>query len=136
MREALLDTDILTEVLKRKDPQVAAHGAVYFAAHGVFTLSAVTRFELLRGFKEKGAAAQVTRFEAFCARSKVLPVTDAVLDRAIDLWVAGRHGGHPCQDADLLIAATALEHNLTLVTGNTAHFAWVPGLTLADWRTP
>ena len=30
-------------------------------------------------------------------------------------------------DADLLIAATALEHDMTLVTGNTKHFTRIPG---------
>jgi predicted nucleic acid-binding protein len=33
-----------------------------------------------------------------------------------------------------VIAATALEHNLVLVTGNTTHFAWVTGLRVEDWR--
>ena len=36
-------------------------------------------------------------------------------------------------DADLLIAATALEHDMTLVTGNTRHFARIPGLRLENW---
>ena len=36
--------------------------------------------------------------------------------------------------ADIMIAATALDHTRTLVTGNTTHFAWVPGLTLGNWR--
>jgi tRNA(fMet)-specific endonuclease VapC len=34
---------------------------------------------------------------------------------------------------DLLIAATALVHNLTLVTHNIRDFANVPGLTVQDW---
>lgn len=136
MREALLDTDTLTEVLKRKDPQVRQNAAAYFAQHGHFTISAVTRFEILRGLKEKGAAAQIARFQQFCTRSRILGVDDAVFDRATDLWVAARRGGHPCQDADLLIAATALEQALDLVTGNGSHFAWIPGLALADWRHP
>lgn len=136
MRAALLDTDTLTEFLKRRNPQVGRHAAAYLAAQGGFTISAVTRFEMLRGLKEKGAAHQVARFEQFCARSTVLSVTDAVFDRAIDLWVLGRRGGHPCQDADLLIAATALELGLDLVTGNTPHFAWIPGLAIMDWRKP
>jgi predicted nucleic acid-binding protein len=39
-------------------------------------------------------------------------------------------------DADLLIAATALEHGMTLATGNAADFSWIAGLTLEDWRQP
>ena len=38
--------------------------------------------------------------------------------------------------ADLMIAAVALVHNLTLVTNNTADFQNIPGLRLEDWLTP
>lgn len=55
---------------------------------------------------------------------------------AADLWVTGRKSGLVPKDADLIIAATALGHGRTLVTGNTAHFSWIPGLTLQDWRDP
>jgi len=136
MQAALLDTDTLTEFLKRRNPNVGLHATAYLLQHGVFTFSSVTRFEVLRGLKEKGAESQIARFGEFCQRSTVLPVTEAVFDRASDLWVFGRQSGQPCQDADLLIAATALEHGLTLVTGNTSHFAWIPSLALADWRQP
>jgi tRNA(fMet)-specific endonuclease VapC len=37
---------------------------------------------------------------------------------------------------DLLIAAVALVHNLTLVTHNTADYHNIPGLRLDDWLTP
>jgi tRNA(fMet)-specific endonuclease VapC len=38
--------------------------------------------------------------------------------------------------ADLMIAAVALVHNLTLVTNNTADFQNIPGLRLDDWLVP
>jgi tRNA(fMet)-specific endonuclease VapC len=38
--------------------------------------------------------------------------------------------------ADVMIAAVALVHNLTLVTNNTADFQNIPGLRLDDWLTP
>ena len=61
------------------------------------------------------------------------PITDEVLDRTADLWVEARRGGHPHRDPDLIIAATALHRGYgKLVTGNTAHFAWIPGLTVKD----
>lgn len=61
-------------------------------------------------------------------------VTDPVLERSANLWVKARRGGHPRYDADLIIAATALEHGRTLATGNAAHFSWINGLDLDDWR--
>ncbi|MGV2339880.1 MAG UNVERIFIED_CONTAM: hypothetical protein LVR18_39780 [Planctomycetaceae bacterium] len=45
-----------------------------------------------------------------------------------------RRGGHPGGDADLIIAATALETRRVLVTGNTAHYDWISGLALQNWR--
>ena len=44
--------------------------------------------------------------------------------------------GRPVPGMDLLIAATALAHGLTVVTHNTRDFAIVPGLTVADWLEP
>ena len=35
---------------------------------------------------------------------------------------------------DLLIAATALQLDMTLVTANTKHFEIIPGLKLENWR--
>ena len=41
--------------------------------------------------------------------------------------------GLPLPDFDLLIGATAIHHNLTLVTNNTKHFARLNGIVLEDW---
>jgi tRNA(fMet)-specific endonuclease VapC len=134
MDAALLDTDILNEVLKQKNALVVAQASAYIQEHGQFAIAALSRYEVVRGLRDANATAQLSRFATFCQNTLVLPITDAVLDRAADLWVHARQGGHPRSDADLIIAATALEHGRVLVTGNTAHFVWVPGVRLADWR--
>lgn len=136
MPPALLDTDILSELLKLRNPNVRSRALAYNRIHGHLAFSSVTRYEVIRGYKDMGASAQLARFSTFCARSLILPLTDAIFDRASDLWVIGRRGGHPRGDADILIAATALEYGRTLATGNTRHFSWIPGLVLEDWRLP
>jgi predicted nucleic acid-binding protein len=73
-------------------------------------------------------------FDAFCQQAAVFPITDAVLDRCADLGVTARQGGFSGADADLLIAATAVTPSRTLVTGSTAHFAWIANLRLENWR--
>lgn len=135
MNSSLLDTDILTEIFKGRNSTVAANAAAYLTQHGQFAISVMTRFEVVRGLRHKRATKLLSAFELMCARMSVLPITDDVLDRAADLWVEARNGGHPQRDADLIIAATALIHKRTMVTGNTQHFQWIRGLLIADWRT-
>ena len=49
MDRALLDTDILSEVLKRRDQSVLGRANAYRGTHGRFTLSAATVMEVVRG---------------------------------------------------------------------------------------
>ena len=136
MDESILDTDILSEVLKRKDPQVLANARQYLTQHQRFAFSEMTVYEIIRGLKAAGATHQLSDFLKTVGTSDVFPVSRSVLMRAADLWVDGRTGGHPHDDADLIIAATALETQRVLVTGNTSHYAWIKNLQLADWRLP
>lgn len=136
MDAMLLDTDILSEVIKQRNPAVKFKAAEYLAVHGQFAFSALSRFEIERGYKEKQATRQMSRFATFCRHSLVLAITDPILDRAGDLWAFARRHGHPHGDADVIIAATALELQRVLVTGNTAHFSWIPGLQITNWRDP
>lgn len=75
-------------------------------------------------------------------------ITDLLIDVRVldfDLACAEQFGkvrgsllqkGISVPTADLMIAAVALIHNLTLVTNNTADFQRIPGLRLDDWLTP
>lgn len=134
MDEALIDTDILSELLRGRNVHVLSRAQAYLGEHGRFTFSAITYYELLRGFRARGAARQLQSFTQLAGSSEVIPISLAVLDRAAALWSDARHGGHPQNDADLIIAATALESGRVLVTGNVHHFAWVAGLKIDDWR--
>ncbi len=134
MEESLLDTDILNEVLKQKNANVIQRAADYLALHGQFSISSISRYEILRGLMEKNAVAQLSRFQTFCRHTNIVPVSEDILDRAAELWVTGRRQGQTPKDADLVIAATALQHQRTLVTGNTVHFHWIPGLSISNWR--
>lgn len=133
---ALLDTDTLSEVIKDRDPQVRQAARQYLETHGSFTFSIITRYEVLRGLKAKRATRQVAAFEHWCQTSNVLPLSDDVVVRAADLYADLYRSGDLISDADILIAATAMVHGLTLVTENVAHFQRIPGLPIASWRAP
>ena len=44
--------------------------------------------------------------------------------------------GTPISLEDIYIGAIALQHNLTVVTSNTKHFALIPDLKITDWKQP
>lgn len=83
---ALVDTDILSTVLLGK-AAVMARALAYLEAHdGQFTFSIITRYEILKGLKARGASAQTRRFEEFCAKHIMLPLTDAAAVQAVDIY--------------------------------------------------
>jgi tRNA(fMet)-specific endonuclease VapC len=133
---ALLDTDILSEVLKRRDVNVQRHAQVYLADHGRFQFSIITRYEILRGLKAKDAFQQILAFDRQCARSIVLPLNDEIIVQAAEIYGGLKKQGTVIGDADILIAATAIFHDLPLVTGNLEHFRRVPKLRCETWRSP
>jgi tRNA(fMet)-specific endonuclease VapC len=136
MAVCLLDTDALSEILKQKHPIVMQRARAYLKKYPHFAFSSMTRYEVVRGLRDKGVVRQLRQFATFCQHSLILGVTDAVLDRTANLWVTAYQAGFPRNDADLIIAATALEQGRVLVTGNTTHFSWIPGLVVEDWRQP
>jgi tRNA(fMet)-specific endonuclease VapC len=124
----------LSEVIKGRDEAIAREALAYLSTNGRFTFSIITRYEILRGLKTRGAARQLAQFEAQCHASEILPLTDDIVIRAADIYASLHRAGRLIGDADTLIAATALVHGLTLVTNNTGHYRRVPGLTVISWR--
>ena len=131
---ALLDTDTLSEVIKGRDAHVRQNALTYLSTYGSFTFSIITRYEILRGLRARGSARQLRAFEEECQASNILPLTEEVVVRAADIYAQLYRAGQLIGDADTLIAATALTHQLPLVTNNIDHFQRVPALMLTTWR--
>jgi len=120
----LLDTDVLSDLRKqRRNPGVAKwfDGVPDSDLH----VSVVTIVEVERGIERqrtihKAFADDLSAWLDFTLRAfgeRVLPLTVNIARR----WgrLSGQLGN---KELDLAIAATALEHGLTVVTGNTRHF--------------
>jgi predicted nucleic acid-binding protein len=129
----LLDTDVLSE-LRKKERNAGVAKWFDSVRDSELHLSVVTILEVERGIELKRARDQVFATKLvtwldFTLRAfgeRVLPVTVGVVRRWARL--AAQIGN---KELDLAIAATALEHGLTVVTGNPKHFQ-PTGVSLLD----
>lgn len=129
----LLDTDTCIHLLRGREKTVA-HAAEHGPAD--LAISAITRYELLYGVercppvwrKKEGQKVRVL-LEAL----QVLAFTGETAVIAAKIRAALEAAGKGIGPMDLLIAATALEHRLTLASGNVAEFERVPGLEAVNW---
>ena len=134
----LLDTNVPSELTKpNPDSQVRA----WIASHGRLHLSVVTIGEMRKGFQLLARGKRRTDLEEWfqtfllpLVASRILPVTEAVAERWGIVSAERQSRGAPLSTADGLIAATALELDLVLVTRNVRDFADV-GLTILNpWQ--
>ena len=123
----LFDTDVLIWVLRGNAK--AASAVDRAAARAV---SVVTYMELLQGARDKAEVRAVKAFLADLAFA-MLPVTDNIGHRAsIYMEEYGLSVGMGLADA--LIAATAVEAHLPLLTGNRKHYKPIKELDLKPFR--
>lgn len=129
----LLDTDICSAFLK----QNASLYNRFNQYSGQLSISVVSVGELFTWVYRRNAPP--TRLQGLLALLNDLRVLE------VDVPIARRFGeiraqlldrGHVVPTADMLIAATAIEHGLTLVTHNTQHYVNVPQLPMIDWLLP
>jgi tRNA(fMet)-specific endonuclease VapC len=127
-----LDTNAISAVIRKDEALVQRLKELTSAQHEI-TLNAISYFETKRGLELPRYARKHTIFENLVAEYGVLPLDVTVLDRAAVIYRQLRSLGTPLEDADILIAATALEHDAILVTDNTRHFERIEGLKLENW---
>jgi len=119
----LIDSDVLIWLTRGH-----AGAKARLAEINPWRISTITYLELAQGCRSKDELQRVQR-GLTAQQTQILPLTPAISERAMALIDA-----HALADglklADALIAATALEHNLTLLTGNSRHFAAVEALKM------
>jgi predicted nucleic acid-binding protein len=98
---------------------------------GALTLSAINWLELLQGMRNKAELLAVKKM--LDKRSaRLLPVTEAITLRATEL-MESLTLSHGLQMGDAFIAATAIEHQLAVLTANVKHFGAVEGLEIESF---
>jgi predicted nucleic acid-binding protein len=126
----LVDSDICSAHLKGQR-RVNARFEQYT---GRLHISAVTASELFTWARRAGAPnTRLAALQNMLQGISFHPVDYDVAQRSGELRAALLDRGLPMATTDLLIAATAQIHELTLVTHNVRHFQNVPDLTVEDW---
>lgn len=116
----LADTNVLSELVKLRPNSGVADWA---RTVGRISVSAITVEEIVFGLAWKPNRRTYTSIMRFFASScDVLPVTQEIAERAGALRGEIRSRGISRTSADMLIAATAQIHRLTLVTRNVRDF--------------
>ena len=133
--EVLLDTDIRS-ALMRKHPVALVNAQQYLVVHQKLTFSIITRYEILRGLKAKRATTQSTVFEYLCQTSHILPIDDVTIVQAADIYADLYQRGALISVADILITASAMVHNMEIITNNESHFNRIPQLRIRNWLQP
>ncbi len=131
--KVLVDSDTLSFYFK-KYPKVVSEAQDYLREHQIFTFSVISRFEILRGMKVRNATAQLKFFDLFCLQNEIIELDDKIVDRAADIYADLYKRGQLVGDADILIAATALENSLAIVTNNENHFSRIKDLQVLNWN--
>ena len=72
--------------------------------------------------------------KALLAFLPVCHADDETMEKFGELKAKAEAAGRRVDDADVIIAATAMRHGALLVTGNTRHFSRFDGLEIEDWR--
>lgn len=128
----LIDTNICSAYVKGK-PEIFTAFQQYW---GRLFVSSVTVGELTT-WSLRSSLAPATReaLNSFLLEFPCLSVDQAVGVRYGELRAQQLDRGSPVPIADLLIAATALVHDFTVVTHNKKDFASIAGLRVVDWLT-
>jgi tRNA(fMet)-specific endonuclease VapC len=130
--KVLLDSDTLSFYLKQY-PKIVAEAQNYLQQHQIFTFSIIKRFEILRGMKANGATKGIRAFDSLCRQNEIIEMSDQIIVRAADIYADLYQRGLLILDADILIAVTALENTLPIVTNNERHFNRITGLQVLNW---
>jgi predicted nucleic acid-binding protein len=134
----LIDTNVISE-LRRREPEPRVVEWFQQRPAAQLYLSVLTLGEIRRGVErlEAGERQQALRtwleaeLPAFFS-GRLLPIDDAIAQRWGHLMA---EMGRPLPAIDSLLAATALEHNLVLVTRNLKDVAGLPVALANPWQS-
>jgi predicted nucleic acid-binding protein len=136
----LLDTNVLSEFARTRQPDQHVDYWLKNAAEETLFASVLTFAEIRRGIELLPPGKRRSQLEQWqedlvaSFETRLFPVTKSIADRWAVLSAVAQRKGIALANIDGLIAATALEYDLTLVTRNLRDFAGVEVALLNPWE--
>ena len=131
-QKVLLDSNIISYFL-RGDQQIINKLQEYGQDFDYLTFSLLTYYEIKSGLQYRDAKNLMSLFHELAAESEIIPLDLNTINIASELYCDLRKRGLLMPPIDILIGATAIQHNLLLVTNNIKHFQRMPQLQFINW---
>jgi predicted nucleic acid-binding protein len=134
MAQYLLDTHVLSELLKKKPETAVVRSLNLIPVKDLYT-SSICVMELRRGSRRRPDSERLwERIERqLLVRVQILAFGEREALLAGDIQADLEGSDNPVGTEDALIAATALAHGLIVATRNTAHFSRIRTLRVINW---
>jgi toxin FitB len=136
----LLDTNCISELI-RSNPEPRVTDWMRAADESLLYLSVLTLGEIRKGAAMVPQSKRRTHLESWLESDlqvrfsgRILAIDNAVADRWGWLTAEAERKGRPLAAIDGLLAATALHHNLTVVSRNISDFAHTQVPVLNPWE--
>lgn len=123
----LVDTDVLIWFFRGQE---SARQAIEDCRR--VELSAVTYMELVQGVRDKGELVQLRRAIRLNGW-QILPITENISHRAT-MYIENYALSDGMKLADAMIAASAVQSGIELMTANTRHYRCIPDISLEHYR--
>lgn len=140
MPQLIIDSDLISDLLRDGNVNVTANAAKYQATHRVLTFTSFSALEVLSGLHHIRAMAQIKRAEGlFGSNDEVRPeIEDYRL--AAEIIGALLQAGTPIGFIDPSIAACAIRRGFGVASANISHFDYIRkvgySFHLESWREP
>jgi predicted nucleic acid-binding protein len=128
MSSYLLDSDWLINALAGRSRAVAPLERLSSQHIGVSVITLAEVYQ--QAFESTNPDAYLHSFRGFIAAFRIIPVTEPIAVRFAEIRALLTRRGELISDFDILIGATALHYDLTVLTFNLRHFSRIPDLNL------
>lgn len=129
----VLDTNIITTLMKN-NRNIKNKLQKSILSGNEILINGISYYEIRRGLLAANAPRKLSVFNNICKQlGMVLLDSLSIFDKASEIYADLKQRGKLIEDADILIAAVALEKEYILISDNSKHFQRINNISLENW---